>query len=98
VPAAALPHPLLPFAAPPQLRLRQADIHTGLGFLNHMLHAMAKHGRLNLKLKVTAGRSGSSNTPWSGGQLMCMFVLEHMLHAVAERGRLHLKLKVTACI
>lgn len=29
-------------------RLRQVD--TGLGFLDHMLHAMAKHGHLDLKL------------------------------------------------
>eukprot|EP00611_Tribonema_gayanum_P011300 TRINITY_DN214_c0_g2_i2.p1 TRINITY_DN214_c0_g2~~TRINITY_DN214_c0_g2_i2.p1 ORF type:complete len:453 (-),score=122.07 TRINITY_DN214_c0_g2_i2:242-1600(-) len=29
----------------------KASINTGLGFLDHMLHAMAKHGRLDLTLK-----------------------------------------------
>lgn len=27
------------------------QINTGLGFLDHMLHAMAKHGHLDLKLE-----------------------------------------------
>lgn len=30
----------------------QSDIHTGIGFLDHMLEGMSKHGFLDLKLKV----------------------------------------------
>ncbi|KAG5180545.1 imidazoleglycerol-phosphate dehydratase [Tribonema minus] len=36
----------------------KASINTGLGFLDHMLHAMAKHGRLDLTLKALGARAG----------------------------------------
>ncbi len=31
----------------------QADIETGVGFLDHMLHALARHARFNLKIRAT---------------------------------------------
>ncbi len=30
----------------------QADVSTGVGFLDHMLHALARHARLNLKVRA----------------------------------------------
>ena len=30
---------------------KEIEIDTGIGFLDHMFHALAKHGRMNLKLK-----------------------------------------------
>jgi hypothetical protein len=45
----------------------KADIDTGLGFLDHMLGALAKHGRMDITLHVSHLCHCSSRSPLTDG-------------------------------
>lgn len=42
-----------PRLGPVTFAMHASQVKTGLGFLDHMLHAMAKHGHLDLKLECS---------------------------------------------
>eukprot|EP00953_Heterococcus_sp_UTEX-ZZ885_P002908 2095-Heterococcus_DN1.PRE.4 len=66
----------------------KAAIATGLGFLDHMFHAMAKHGRLDLTVKHRSpSRCASSNAYVCNMRVCCAYICAVCAYSVKALAR-----------